>query len=192
MNRLLAGGLVAGFAGAATLALAVPGSAQTQGELIQLDATLEPTEVDAGDDVTVTSEDTCSFFEDGPSTGTIEWAVFDSDHNWDEVLAGAHPVIYGSEELAEDGSWEVVFSAPDVDASEGEDPWVPEGVLIDEVYGGLGFTVFDDDAEDSADFVFKAICQPDFPEDEEPTTTVPGSTTPPPATPVVEEPPFTG
>ena len=42
MNRLLAGGLVAGFAGAATLALVVPVSAQSPGDLIQLGATLDP------------------------------------------------------------------------------------------------------------------------------------------------------
>jgi hypothetical protein len=192
MNRLLAGGLVAGFAGAATLALVAPVSAQSPGDLIQLGATLDPTEVAPGDDVTVISDDPCSFFEDGPSTGTIEWAVFDSDHNWDEVLAGAAPVLVGSEELDEDGNWEVVFSAPNID-DPAEGGWIPDGVIIDEVYGGLGFTVVDDEEEDSHDFVFKAICQPDFPEDEETTTTtVPGVTTPPPAVPVVDEPPFTG
>ena len=200
MNRLFAGGLAVGLAGATTLGLAGASSAQSAEDLIFLSAHIDVQDFAPGDTVTVTSEDPCSFFEDGPTTGTIEWALFrnesEDELSWQKVLDGeVGPVVSDSAELNEDGSWEVTFEAPGTDAENSDEAWVPEDAVVDEVYGGYQVKVVDDEAEAETRFVFKAICQPDFPEDEEPTTTttMPDSTTPPPpATPVDEEPPLTG
>jgi hypothetical protein len=199
MNRLFAGGLVVGLAGATTLGVAGVSWAQSAEDLTFLSAHIDVQDFAPGDTVEVSSEDPCSFFEDGPSTGTIEFALFrnesEDELSWQKVLDGeVGPVFSDSAELNEDGSWSVSFEAPGVDEQNGDTAWIPEDAVVDEVYGGYGVTVVDDEAEAEAHFVFKAICQPDLPEDEEPTTTLPddGTTPPPPATPIEEPPPTTG
>jgi len=199
MNRLFAGGLVVGLAGATTLGFAGVSSAQSAEDLTFLSAHIDVQDFAPGDTVDVSSEDPCSFFEGGPTTGTIEFAVFrnesEDDLSWQKILDGeVGPVFADAAELNEDGSWSLSFEAPDVDEQNSDTPWIPEGAIVDEVYGGYGVTVVDTEAEAEAHFVFKAICQPDEPSDEEPTTTLPddGTTPPPPATPIEEPPPNTG
>lgn len=213
MKRLLAAGVVAGIAGATTFGFAVPGSAQSDDDLPDfeiLEATLEPTQSEPGDTITALPDEPCSFFEGGPTTGTLEWGVYPGHVGWNVLFDDTQPLLSGSVELDDEGFWEAGFEAPAYGADETGTPLdatsIPEPY---EFYGGLFFEVTDHGAGmtggrsattgKTTEYVFKAICNPDLPE-EPPTTetTAPTTTTevdtpvPPPAVAIPKAPEFNG
>jgi hypothetical protein len=101
MNRWMAGGAGVVLSAGLLVALAAPGLAQEEPEYheFQGEADVEPVEPQPGDQVTV-SDDRC---HDG--TSDLWWAL--------QPIAGGSILEVGQEPLAEDGSWEVTFLAPD-------------------------------------------------------------------------------
>jgi hypothetical protein len=107
------------FGGAVACAVAVTSSmvafgagpvrAQELPGLEHREATLSPAEAVAGDEITVTSVDACSV-----TTGVVTWALFEAGKfSWEgPVDEDAVSVLLGDADLAEDGSWQVVFEAP--------------------------------------------------------------------------------
>ena len=214
MKRLLAAGIAAGIVGATTLGFAVPGSAQSgddRPDLEVLEATLDPTKSEPGDAITVLPDEPCSFFEGGPTTGTLEWGVYLGHASWDVLFNGTQPLLSGSAELDDEGFWEAGFEGPAYGADETGTPLdaasIPEPY---EVYGGLFFEVTDHGAGmtggrsaatgKTTEYVFKAICNPDLPEEPPTATTMPPTTdvdtpeptTPPPAVAIPKAPEFSG
>jgi hypothetical protein len=149
MRKVFGGAVALGLAAVGSLVMAGPGSAQEDPgfELSFLEAELSPSQVEVGDEVTVTPTENCSTDE-----GILFWALFEAgDFSWDDPSGeGASPVLSGDTELAPDGSWEIVFEAPDGSmddaafqalAEEEPDPEVIE------VYGQLPLTVGDTEYE---------------------------------------------
>lgn len=110
MKRLLAGGLVLGFAGAGFVAFATPGGAQTSEppeEVVQLEATVSPSVAGPGAQVTVTPDQPCTLEGEGP--GVLAW-FWEIDADVEEPVQGEH-FDEGEVPLGEDGSWEVTFTS---------------------------------------------------------------------------------
>jgi hypothetical protein len=118
MKKLLAGGLALGLAGVGAAILAGPTGAQEPAfDVVEhVDAELTPTIVGGGETVTVTSVDPCPQPpEVEEPTDELIWAFGatgwlnpedPSDQPGDLVGEGTAPV-------AEDGTWEVTFQAPE-------------------------------------------------------------------------------
>lgn len=108
MRKLVGGAVAVGLAVAGSVVLAGPGSAQEEPVFTVLEAHLAPTEVEAGDEVTVTPTETCS------SEGLLIWALYEEgDFAWGGTGEdGPEPVLFDFVEVDADGSWEVVFEAP--------------------------------------------------------------------------------
>jgi hypothetical protein len=102
MNRWMAGGVAGVLSAGCLVALAVPGLAQEEPNYdeFQGEADVQPLEPHVGDQVTV-SDDTC--FE---GTTDLWWALRPIDSTSAQEI--------GQVPLADDGSWQVTFTAPDV------------------------------------------------------------------------------
>jgi hypothetical protein len=117
MKRLLAGGLALGIMGVGGAFLAGPGAAQEPSfDVVEhLDANLTPTVVQGGGTVTVTSVDPCPQPPDvDEPTDELIWAFGMAgwlDPN-DPTVQPGDLVGEGTAPVAEDGSWEVTFTAP--------------------------------------------------------------------------------
>lgn len=195
MKRLLGGGLAFGLAAIGSVVVAGPTLAQEppEPEFVQLDGALSTDVAAPGEEITASSLDPCTVSEEG--AGELFWAVAAVDEEVTRVEDVAP--------LADDGSWQVTFSAPD-DAGEfvffgvcipaGLEP-PPEEELdqlpADELV--LGEALTEDGGEEPAVIEYYELpFTVEGPIPTTPPTTAPGEPVAPPATPVQAQPTFTG
>lgn len=194
MKRLLGGGLAVGFAAIGSVAVAGPSLAQApEPEFVQLEGVLSTDVAAPSEEITASSVDPCTVSEEGP--GELFWLVFAAD----EEL----PRVEDVAPLADDGSWQVTFTAPE-DAGQFVfvGVCIPAGVELppeeeldqlpaDELALGQSLTETGGEEPEIIE-IYELPFVVEGPTTTPPPTTAPGAQTAPPARPVPAQPTFTG